>query len=663
MPDEGPDLQPPALRQRRAAHQGDRRDPAPARLHGRLPDDDRPGDVHHQRGRAGRRVPARPLAGRLLQRHRGPHERPDAVQRQGHPEPGRLARVRDEQQGPPVGQGRPQAQDRRDDPAPRRRLRVERGDRRAVRQRRHRSRPSVHRGDARQGPHEDPAGRPDRGLQEAPPGRPADRRQRPPARREPVLQLPPLRPRPGRPLQVRQEARRGRRPDGDRAAARRADDHPRGHRRDRRPPDRAQHRGPEAARRAALDGRRHRPPRQPPDPGQRRADPERVPDRAAPDGARRPRADDDPGDRQGHPERAHQHPARRGRDEGVLRRQPAVAVHGPDQPAGRAHQQAPPVGPRAGRPVARARRVRRPRRPPQPLRPDLPDRDPRGSEHRPHRLARDVRPDQQLRLHRDPLPQGQADGRLGRPEGAHVRGRRRSRREVGARSSSRPAQPFTDARRGRAQEAEGPGVPDPADRERRDRVPARRRGGAARRRPGERAARRGRPLHRRAGSVALSRPVPRGAAEPDRVHGRVAEAGRVRGHRAHPVPRARRREPCAHGLEHAAPGRPAPRARGADRRHRDGGPRRTRLGPGPHRPRRRRRHERHRRAGPDRDRRRRARRVPAPEVRPLEPGDVHQPAPDRRRRHAGRRRPTRSPTRARPTTASSPSAGTCSSRS
>ena len=31
-----------------------------------------------------------------------------------------------------------------------------------------------------------------------------------------------------------------------------------------------------------------------------------------------------------------QHPAGRGGDEGVLRRQPAVAVHGPDQPAGRA---------------------------------------------------------------------------------------------------------------------------------------------------------------------------------------------------------------------------------------------------------------------------------------------------------------------------------------
>ena len=36
----------------------------------------------------------------------------------------------------------------------------------------------------------------------------------------------------------------------------------------------------------------------------------------------------------------------------------------------------------------------------------------------------------------------------------------------------------------------------------------------------------------------------------------------VRGDRAHPVPRARRRQPCPHGLEHAAPGRPA-RAREA----------------------------------------------------------------------------------------------------
>ena len=269
--------------------------------------------------------------------------------RQGHPEPRRLARVRDEQQGPALGQGRPQAQDRGDDPAPRRRLRGERRDQRPVRDRRHGSRAPVHREHPRQGPHPDPAGSPHRGLQEAPPGRSAHRRQRPPARREPVLQLPPLRPRSGRPLQVQQEARRGRRPDGHRAAARGADDHPRGHRRDRRPPHRAQPR-------ARPEGR-HRPPRQPPHPGQRRADPERVPDRPPPDGARRPRADDDPGDRQGDPERPHQHPPGRGGDEGVLRRQPAQPVHGPDEPAGRAHLEAAPQRPRPGRPLARARRA------------------------------------------------------------------------------------------------------------------------------------------------------------------------------------------------------------------------------------------------------------------------------------------------------------------
>ena len=104
-------------------------------------------------------------------------------------------------------------------------------------------------------------------------------------------------------------------------------------------------------------------------------------------------------------------------------------VHGPDEPAGRAHLEAPPVGPRPGRPVARARRVRRPRRPPQPLRPDLPDRDPGRPEHRPDRLARDLRPDQRLRLHRDALPQGQADRRPRRPAAARVRGRRGPRRQ------------------------------------------------------------------------------------------------------------------------------------------------------------------------------------------------------------------------------------------
>ena len=73
---------------------------------------------------------------------------------------------------------------------------------------------------------------------------------------------------------------------------------------------------------------------------------------------------------------------------------------------------------------------------------------------------------------------------------------------------------------------------------------------------------------------------PEARAEPDRVHGRLAEADRLGGDGAHPVPRARRRQPRPDGLEHAAPGRAAPRAGVADRRHRHGGARRPRLRPG-----------------------------------------------------------------------------------
>src|SRR5215203_5835941 len=64
-------------------------------------------------------------AERVLQRGRGPGVRPHAVLGQGHPEPRGVARVRDQQQGPAVGQGRPQAQDRGDDPPARGRLRDE----------------------------------------------------------------------------------------------------------------------------------------------------------------------------------------------------------------------------------------------------------------------------------------------------------------------------------------------------------------------------------------------------------------------------------------------------------------------------------------------------------------------------------------------------------
>ena len=61
-----------------------------------------------------------------------------------------------------------------------------------------------------------------------------------------------------------------------------------------------------------------------------------------------------------------------------------------------------------------------------------------------------------------------------------------------------------------------------------------------------------------------------GAARQGRLHGRVAEAARFGGRGAHSVPRERRRQPRADGLEHAAPGGAAGARRGAVRRHRHG---------------------------------------------------------------------------------------------
>ena len=69
-------------------------------------------------------------------------------------------------------------------------------------------------------------------------------------------------------------------------------------------------------------------------------------------GARRARAHDDPGRRGDHAADADQHPARRRGHQGVLRLEPAQPVHGPDEPAGRPHAQAPPLGARARRSVA-----------------------------------------------------------------------------------------------------------------------------------------------------------------------------------------------------------------------------------------------------------------------------------------------------------------------
>ena len=152
--------------------------------------------------------------------------------------------------------------------------------------------------------------------------------------------------------------------------------------------------------------RRHRPLRQPAPAHRGRADPEPDPGRPLAHGAGRPRADDHPGRRGDHAADPDQHSAGRGCDQGVLRHVPAVAVHGPDQPAGRPDAQAASVRAGSGRPVPRAGRLRGPRRAPQPLRPHVPDRDPGRPEHRPDRVAVQLRAGQPVRLHPDAVPQG-----------------------------------------------------------------------------------------------------------------------------------------------------------------------------------------------------------------------------------------------------------------
>ena len=129
----------------------------------------------------------------------------------------------------------------------------------------------------------------------------------------------------------------------------------RGRRRHHRVPG-APARGPDhddgaRRRRGAGGDRRHRPLRQPSSAHRRRADPEPDPGRPVADGARRARADDDSGRRGHHAADPDQHPPGRGGDQRVLRHQPAVAVHGPEQPAVGSDPQAPAVGAGPGRSV------------------------------------------------------------------------------------------------------------------------------------------------------------------------------------------------------------------------------------------------------------------------------------------------------------------------
>ena len=352
--------------------------------------------------------------------------------------------------------------------------------------------------------------------------------------------------------------------------------------------------------------RRHRPSRQPPGALGRRADGEPVPGRPAAHGARGARAHELGRDRRRDAARSDQRQAGGGGGARVLRLLAALAVHGSDQPALGDHPQAPAVGARAGRPDPRARGLRGARRAPDPLWPDLPDRDPGRAQHRPDQQPRDLCPDQQVRLHREPLP-------------AH-------RRRPGHRRGGLPL---------------GDG------------------GGALHDRPGQRRAVRGPALRARPGELPRERRFRAGAARDDRLHRRLAQAAGVGRGGADPVPRERRRQPRADGLQHAAPGGAADPERGAAGRHRHGGGGGARLGRGDRgaarrrgRPGRRLAHRdpRHRR---DRARRFGGRHLQSPEVPALQPEHLHQPAPGGEGRRPGgrgrhrRRRAVDQPGRAR----------------
>jgi DNA-directed RNA polymerase subunit beta len=148
---------------------------------------------------------------------------------------------------------------------------------------------------------------------------------------------------------------------------------------------------------------------------------------------------------------------------------------------------------------------------------------------------------------------------------------------------------------------------------------------------------------------------------PDRgpAHGRLAQADRLGRRRAHPVPRARRRQPGPHGRQHAAPGGAADQGRGPLHRHRHRGHRRPRRGR--HDPRRGRRHRGRGRRQVHHRRVRQPQEDPPPaQVRAVEPGHLHQPEAPRGHRRQGQARAICSPTVPPPSTASWPSARTSS---
>ena len=208
---------------------------------------------------------------------------------------------------------------------------------------------ALHPQHGRRRPRGDPhrGGLADRAVQEAAPRRAAVDRRGQVAAQPAVLRPQALRPHARGPLQAQlaprsrhrprhahPDPRRHHRPGQGARLAAQAARHARGARR----------RGQGLRRRGGVDAARADPGspgrvralRQPPSADRRRADPGGLPDRPVPHGARRARAPHHRGRRHDHAADDRQHPPGRGRAEGVLRLQPAVAVHGPDQLAVRA---------------------------------------------------------------------------------------------------------------------------------------------------------------------------------------------------------------------------------------------------------------------------------------------------------------------------------------
>ena len=230
-----------AVRHGRVHEQRDRRDQEPDGLHGRLPADDRQGHLHHQRHRACRRLPAGPLAGRLLraQPSTRPPTRTSSPPRSSRRRGAWLEFEIDKSDMVGVRLDRKRKQTvtvllkalgwRR-----RRRSCEEFGEYESMRltlEKDHTTDPG--RGAARH-------------LPQAAPGRAADPRGRADAARQLLLQPEALRPGQGRPLQGQQEAR-------PRRAVRPADAHHRRHRRDDPLHRRAARRRGDARRRRAGD--------------------------------------------------------------------------------------------------------------------------------------------------------------------------------------------------------------------------------------------------------------------------------------------------------------------------------------------------------------------------------------------------------------------------